>query len=111
MTGRVRESIAQVADLVDAAVRRRVDLEDVEGRALADGNARLAGVARIAVLEVRAVDGLGQDAGQRCLPGAARPDEQDGVRDAIGPNGIAEGLDDRLLPDDLAEGLGAPASI
>ena len=108
---RIGEPIAQVADLVDAAVGRGIDLEDVEGRPLADGDARLAGVARIAVLEVRAVDRLGHDPGQRRLAGPARADEQERVGDPFGPDGVAEGLDDRLLADDLAEGLGTPASV
>ncbi len=72
-----------------------------------DGHA----VAGVAVLEVGAVDGLGEDPRERRLAGAARPDEQDGVADPVGADGVAEGLDDRLLADDLAECLGAPAPI
>ncbi len=74
-------------------------------------DARRAAVARVAVLEVRAVDGLGQDPGERGLAGAARPDEQDGVADAVGADGVAERLDDGFLADDLAERLGAPAPV
>ena len=65
----------------------------------------------VAVLEVRAVERLGQDPGERGLARAARPDEQDGVADPVGPDGVAEGLDDGLLADDLGEGLGAPAPV
>ena len=79
--------------------------------ALADRDARRAGVARVAVLEVRAVDGLGEDPRERRLARAARPDEQDRVRDPFGPDGVAERLDDGLLPDDLGEGLGPPAAV
>ena len=111
VAGRIGEPVAQLADLVDAAVGGGVDLEDVEGRPLADRDAGLADVARVAVLEVRAVDGLGEDPGQRRLAGPARTDEQDRVGDAVGPDGVAQRLDDRLLADDLAEGLGAPASV
>ena len=111
VAGRIGEPVAQLADLVDPAVGRGVDLEDVEGGAFADGHARLAGIARIAVLEVRAVDGLGHDPGQRRLAGPARADEQERVGDPFGPDGVAERLDDRFLADDLAEGLGTPASV
>ena len=52
---------------------------------------------RLAVLEVRAVERLGEDPGERRLAGAARTDEQERVRDATGPDGVAERLDDRLL--------------
>ena len=111
LAGRVRQALAQVADGVDAAVARGVDLDQVEGRALADRDARRAGVAGVAVLEVRAVDGLGQDPGERGLARAARPDEQDGVADAIRSDRVAKRLDDGFLADDLAERLGAPAAV
>ena len=111
LAGRVRQALAQVADVVDAAVAGGVDLDQVEGRALPDRDARRAGVARVAVLEVRAVDGLGQDPGERGLARPARPDEQDGVADPIGSDGVAQRLDDGFLADDLAEGLGTPAAV
>ena len=107
----VVDALAQVADGVDAPVRRGVDLEQVHRPALADRDARRAGVARIAVAEVRAVDRLREDPGERRLAGAARPDEQDRVRDALRPDGVAQGLDDGLLPDDLGERLGTPAPV
>ena len=62
-------------------------------------------------LEVRAVDRLGEDPRERGLARAARPDEQDRVRDPPGPDRVAERLDDRLLADDLAERLRAPAAV
>ena len=68
-------------------------------------------VAGVAVAEVGAVDGLGQDPGERRLAGAARADEQDGVADPIGANGVAERLDDGFLADDLGERLGSPAAV
>ena len=111
LAGRVRQALAQVADVVDAAVARGVDLDEVERRPLADRDARRAGVAGVAVLQVRAVDGLGEDPRERGLAGAARPDEQDGVADPVRPDGVAERLDDGFLADDLAERLGAPAAI
>ena len=111
LAGRIRQALAQVADVVDAAVAGGVDLDEVERRALADRDARRAAVAGVAVLEVRAVDRLGEDPGERGLAGAARPDEQDRVADPVGPDGVAQRLDDGFLADDLAERLGAPAAI
>ena len=111
LAGRVRQAFAQVADVVDAAVARGVDLDQVEGRALPDRHTGRAGVAGVAVLEVRAVDGLGQDPCERGLARPARPDEQDGVADPLGSDGVAKRLDDGFLADDLAEGLGTPAAV
>ena len=62
-------------------------------------------------LQVRAVERLGEDPGERRLAGAARPDEQDRVRDPSGRDRVAERRDDRLLPDDLRERLGPPAAV
>ena len=107
----VVDPLPQVADRVDAAVRRGVDLDEVHRPALADRDARRAGVARVAVLEVRAVDGLGEDPGERRLARPARPDEEDRVRDPARPHGIPERLDDRLLADDLGERLRPPAAV
>ena len=107
----VVDPLAEFADCVDAAIRCGVDLDEVEGTTFPDRHARRAGVARVPVLEVRAVDGLGEDPGERCLARPARPDEQDRVRDPSGPNGILEGLDDGLLADDLGERLRPPAPI
>ena len=76
----VVDALAELADGVDPAVRGGIDLEEVHRPALADRDARRAGVARVAVLEVRAVERLGEDPGQRGLAGAARPDEEDRVR-------------------------------
>ena len=68
----VVDPVAQLADVGDAAVARGVDLDEVHRPALADRDARLAAVARVAVLEVRAVDGLGEDPGERRLARPAR---------------------------------------
>ena len=108
---RIGQPLAQASDVVDAAIAGGVDLDQVEGRPLADRDARGAGVAGVAVAQVRAVERLGQDPGERCLARPARPDEQDRVADPVGANRVAEGLDDRLLADDVGEGLGAPAPV
>ena len=108
---RVSQSLAQVADVVDAAVARGVDLDQVERRPLADRHARGARVTGVAVLEIRAVDRLGEDAGERGLARPARPDEEDRVADPLGADRVPERLDDGFLPDDLGEGLGTPSPV
>src|SRR4029079_6387333 len=65
----VLDPVAQLADVVDAAIARGVDLDEVDRPSLADRDTRLAAVARVAVLEVRAVDGLREDPGQGWLAG------------------------------------------
>ena len=109
--GPCRSARQELADVVDPVVRCGVHLDDIERAPLADGDARLAGVARLAVAEVRAVERLGDDPGHRRLARPSRADEQHRVGDPTGPHGIPERLDDRLLADDLAERLGAPATV
>ena len=110
--GRVVQALAQLADVVDAAVGRGIDLDQVQRPALADGVARVTRVAGIGVGRERlAVEGLGQDPRQGRLAGAARTREQDRVRHLARDHGVAERGDDRLLPDDLRERLGAPSAV
>src|SRR5438270_3668864 len=61
--------LAQVADLIDAAVRRRVDLDEVERRACRHLDARLALVARLRRIRLSsgAVDRLREQACRRRL--------------------------------------------
>ena len=107
----VVDPVAELPDVRDAAVARGVDLDEVHRPALADRDARLAPVARVAVLEVRAVDGLGEDPGERRLARPARADEEDRVGDPAGADGVPQRLDDGGLPDDLAEGLRPPPAV
>ncbi len=109
---RVVEAVAELAHVVDAAVGRGVDLDQVQGASLADGDARRADVARVRVrAEVRAVERLGQDPRERRLAGAAGPGEQDRVRDVTGGDRVPERRDHRLLADDLGERLRPPAAV
>ena len=97
-----------LVDVLDLVVRGAVDLDDVERRAGGDGlagGALAAGMHRGAVL---AVEGLGEDAGEGGLAGAARAGEEVGLRDAALLDRGAQRADDVVLPDDLLEGLRAP---
>ena len=101
----------QVAHVVDPVVRGGIELDHVERAAVADGDAGLARVVGLAVDWIKAVDRLGDDARHRRLARAARTDEEQAVADPAQAGGVAQRFDDRLLADDLAEGLRTPAPI
>ena len=101
----------QLAHVVHAVVGGGVELHHVERAALPDGDAGRAPVARLAVVQVGAVDGLGQDARHRRLAGAAGPDEQEAVAQAAEPDRVPERLDDGGLADDLRERLGPEPAV
>ena len=102
----------QVTSILHQAVAGRVDLDNVHGPTLANRDASLAGVARLAILTaIGAVDGLGQDARGRCLAGAAGAYEEIGVGNAVGHDGVAERGDDVVLTENLAEALRPPATV
>ena len=95
---------AELADLVDAAVAGAVDLEHVDVVAGGDAACRCRTRRRAsAVGPVDAVERLGQDAGGGGLADAAGAGEEVGVGDAIGLDGVGQGLGDRLLADEVGE--------
>jgi len=104
--------LAQFADVVDAAVRGSVHLDDVEGEAAGDLPARRALAARLRRRTVLAVERLGEQARRRGLADAAQAGEQVGVGDLAGGEGVLERADDDVLADQVFEplrpGSGAP---
>ena len=101
------DALADLADVVDAALRRRVHLDDVERVAVRDRHARvtrLVGIRRRALL---AVQSLREDARERRLAGAARAGEEIGLAHLSGADRVLQRPDDRLLADDLVEVLRA----
>ena len=103
--GREEGPFAQVTGVVDAVVRRRVDLDDVEraGAVRGQRDARGAGAARVGRRALLAVQRARHDAGARGLAAAARAAEQVGVRDAAVRQRLAQRAGDVRLPDDLGE--------
>ena len=88
----VCDPFEQVADLLDLALRRRVDLDHVERRALGDRHAAVAHATRVAVVApVGAVQGLGQQAGGGGLAGAPRAGEEVRVADPAVADGVVQG--------------------
>src|SRR4029078_9313389 len=87
----VVEAISEIPDRVDAPIRRRVDLDEVQRTALADRDTRGADVTGVrGGAEVLAVDGLGDDPGKRRLARAARSREQERVRDLARRDRVAQ---------------------
>ena len=103
--------VADLTDVVDAVVRRRVDLDDVEDGTGVDALAGLAAVAGIPVHRVLAVDRLREDLGAGRLAGAARTGKQVSMGMPTRPHLVHEGPGDVFLPDDVREDLGSPLPV
>ena len=101
----------QVAHGVHPVVRRGVELVHVERGAFGDLDTGGTHAARLAVLQVGAVERLGQNPGRRGLAGPPRPTEQVGVCHAAVPDRVAEGEHDVVLATDLAEGRRSESPI
>ena len=105
--GTVTRSVAQFADLVDATVGGRVDLDDVDGIACANLGTGIANTARLGHRMVlrTAVQGHRQDARDGGLADAAVSAEDVAVCDALLLDGVLQGAGDVVLPDDIGEFL------
>ncbi len=110
--GCVAGGVAEFANLVDAAVGGGVDLDDVDGVALADFDAAisqtpagLAGGALRGADFVAAVQGHGDDAGDGGFADAAVPREDVAVRDAVLGEGVHQGAGDVVLAGYVGEAL------
>src|SRR5262249_30050975 len=99
------DALADLADVVDAALRGRVHLDDVEGGAGRDRDARVARPVRVGRWAVRAVERLREDAREGRLAGPARPGEEVGLAHVPGRDRVPQRSDDRLLSDHVVEPL------
>ena len=109
LAGGVARALAQVARVVHAAVRGRIDLDDIERRGPApDALAARALAARLAVgTPVLAVQRMREHARERRLAHAAGPAEEVRVRDAVPRDRTLERVRDVLLHGDVGEALRA----
>ena len=111
--GAVAGGVAQFANLVDAAVGGGVDLDDVDGGPGANLGAGVADAAGLGGGALGRADGVlaverhGQDAGDGGFADAAVAAEDVAVGDAPLLERVQQGAGDVLLPDDVAEELGA----
>ena len=102
---RVLHVLPERADIVDAAVRRGVDLDEVDRLGI---GAHDAGAAGLRVLPLAAQERPCQQAGSRRLADTAGPREKVRVRDAAGRERVLEGARDRVLAHHGLERLRAP---
>ncbi len=107
---RVHRALAQLTRVVHAAVRRGIDLDDVErGGSAPDPLARFALAARLAVGgAVLAIERHREHARERRLPHSARAAQQVAVRDAAARDRALERVRDVGLHRDIGE---APRAI
>ncbi len=107
--GAVAGGVAEFADFVDAAVGGGVDLDDVDGVALADFEAAVAGEAGLGRGAGGGADGVlavecgGEDAGDGGFADAAVAGEDVAVRDAPLLERVLQGAGDVVLADDVRE--------
>ncbi len=105
------DALADLADVVDPALRGGVHLDHVERGAVRDRDAGVAGVVGLGGRAVLAVDRLGEDPGERGLAGAARAGEEVGLADLPGRDRVRQRPHHRFLPDDLRKGLRAILAV
>ena len=105
------DALADLADVVDPALRGRVHLDHVERGAVGDRAACVAGLVRRRCRPVLAVQRLGEDARQRGLAGSARAREEVGLADLLVRDRVLQRPGDRFLADDLVEVLRAVLAV
>jgi hypothetical protein len=76
LDGLEHDAVADLPDVVDAALRRRVHLDDVQRRAVGDRRARMTRRVGVRRRPLRAVQRLGEDPCHRRLSGAPRAGEE-----------------------------------
>ena len=100
-----RHVLAQLPDLVDAAVARRVDLDDVHVLPGGDRRAGVAGIARFRGRPGRTLQCLGEDPRRARLAHAAGAGEQVGVADPARRDRAGQAAGHVLLADEVGEQL------
>jgi hypothetical protein len=106
----VPDIFPQLPDFVDAAIGGSVDLLDIHRGAGGDFKAGDASVAGVPTVSLEAVDGLGEDSGNRCLSHAPWTTEKIGMGQPLVPDGVHQRLGDVRLADDVFKFVWAPFS-
>src|SRR6266852_9243617 len=99
--------LAQLPDLFDAVVAGAVYLEYIEGTALGDLNAALVFLVEIHLWSAGGIEAFGENAGDGCFSGPARPAKNVSVSDALLFDGVGQRLGDVFLTHDVVETLRA----
>ena len=97
--------LTQLADIVDAGIGGGVDLEHIHALARGDLKTGRALITRCYSRSLKAIQTFGKDSGGGCLANSTRSRKQIGMPDAVHLDGILEGLNDRLLTNDILEYL------
>src|SRR6266446_2092152 len=105
---RVLDVLPDGPHVVDLAIRRRVDFDDVHERPGLGLDAHRARAARLGARPFRTQQRLGEQARGRRLADATRPGEEVGVGDAAGDERVLQCPRDRVLADDRLERLRPP---
>ena len=105
------DALADLADVVDPALRGGVHLDDVQRGAVRDRDAGVADLVGGRRRALHAVERLGEDAGHRRLAGPARPGEQVRLPNLVVLERVSQRPHDLLLPDDVIEVLRAVLAV
>jgi hypothetical protein len=108
--GSIANVLSQFPDFIDSAIRRSIDLDDIDRRPAGDlltGFTLIAGVDSGAGL---AIQGFRQDPGRGGLSDSSGPSEQKGVCHSLLGNRVLQRLGNVTLPDDILKDLGSPFS-
>ena len=104
--GRLEDDpVADLADVVDPALRGGIHLDDVQRRAGGNRDTRVADLVRRRRRSRLAVERLGEDPRHRGLARAARAGEEVGLPELAKLDRVPQRPDDRLLADDVVEVL------
>ena len=108
--GAVVDRVDDFADIADAGARGGVHFHHIDMSAGGDGKAGLAGPARLggrgaAAVRADAVQPLGDDPGGGGFSGAPNAGHDECLGDPVGGEGIFQGPDHRLLPDQIGKGF------
>lgn len=109
--GRIVYPLLKVIHVINAAIAGFVYLDDIQGAALVNRGAGIAGIAWLSFNRALAIDRLGQDAGCAGFTAAAGTAEQVGVGNPVAFNCIAECLDYMFLAGYFVECLWTPFTI
>ena len=105
---RILDLVADRAHVIHTIVRRAVYLQHIQRVPCRNLTAILAFAARLSILEIQAVERLGEDAGGGGLANPARTHEQVRMTNPVCLDGVLQGPGNMLLPHDFGESLRAP---
>jgi hypothetical protein len=97
-----------LANLIDAAIGRTVDFENVDRIALGNLMTLSADATRSSGWPIIAIQRLGENSRCGCFAYSAHAGEQKCVWNPIGADGVLQGSGNMLLPGDIRKGLRTP---